>query len=54
MDEMQERELLEAIKDLSRFARIMYLNLEAEGFLPSEALSLTKTWMSGVQGMSKE
>ena len=41
MDEMQERELLEAIKDLSRF-------------LPSEALSLTKTWMSGVQGMSKE
>jgi hypothetical protein len=48
MDEMEERELAEATEQLAKWARHFYLRLLAEGFAPSEALALTRTWLSGM------
>lgn len=48
MDEAQEREMIEALENLSRWSRHLYLRFISEGFNPMEALSLTKTWLRSI------
>jgi hypothetical protein len=49
MDEAQEREVIEAMEQMARWARHFYLRLESEGFTAAEALALTRTWMRSMQ-----
>jgi hypothetical protein len=47
VDQAEERELIEAMENLARWARHFYLRLLSEGFAPAEALALTRTWLGG-------
>ena len=51
LDEAQERELVEAMEQLARWARHYYLRLISEGFSASEALALTRTWQRTIQSI---
>jgi hypothetical protein len=48
MDEMQKREILEGLDNLSQIARAFFLRLVTEGFTEAQALALTQTWLRGV------
>jgi hypothetical protein len=52
LDELQERELLDAMENLARWVRHYFLRLVSEGFTEAQALALTRTWQRGVQGGS--
>jgi hypothetical protein len=49
-EELDRVEMLNALSDLAELARRFFLELREQGFLPSEALALTQTWMRTTLG----
>lgn len=49
-DDADEIELVDSMRSIAHAARTMYNSLLAEGFNPTEALTLVRSWIHGMAG----